>query len=280
MQSVSLHALPLSGHHRIRTPLGVASPFQPLQSVHGMVAVAGAWPEPTMISPRTIIRSTAVSNMPETTASITSPARGTPSTVMIQKPTRCMNSTVAFATCHPQWTEMRTRLLDHSMDDVRTLVDQKHNQLLAHWYRLVEIWERDWARLKEDNPDVASFVADLDVQAPLNPCEVFYGGRTNAIQLHHQTVGDEEIHYNDYTRSTRGSISMAHIRPVIPPSSTSPKPPTCCHTSVWPNVQTCHQPTTFIHSCPIFMKKNSRSIMQFLREGKHVQTVDGEDHRM
>ena len=43
------------------------------------------------------------------------------------------------------------------------------------------MWESQWNQLKEDNPKVASFVADLDLQAPLEPREAFYGGRTNAI---------------------------------------------------------------------------------------------------
>ena len=85
------------------------------------------------------------------------------------------------------------------MDDVRTLVDRKKTELLARGYRLVEMWECDLARLKQDDPDVASFVADLDLQAPLNPRDAFYGSRTNAIRLYTSTVDDEEIHYGDYT---------------------------------------------------------------------------------
>ena len=85
------------------------------------------------------------------------------------------------------------------MEDVRLLVDLKKTALLAREYRLVEIWECEWAQLKQDDPDVASFVTDLDLQAPLEPREAFYGGRTNAIRLYHCTVDDEEMHYDDYT---------------------------------------------------------------------------------
>ena len=100
--------------------------------------------------------------------------------------------------CHPQRTETHSRLLTHSMDDVRTFVDRKKTELLACGYRLIEMWECDWACLKQDDPAVASFVADLDLQAPLNSRNAFYGGRTNTIQLYHQAVDDEEIHYDNY----------------------------------------------------------------------------------
>ena len=46
---------------------------------------------------------------------------------------------------------------------------------------------------------MASFVTDLDLQAPLEPREAFYGGCTNAICLYHTTVVDKEIHYDGYT---------------------------------------------------------------------------------
>ena len=102
-------------------------------------------------------------------------------------------------TCHPQRTETHACLLDRSMDDVHTLVDRKRDLLLARRYRLAEILECQWTHLKPNDPDVASFVAELDLQAPLSPREAFYGGRTNAIRLYHQAVDDKEIHYDDYT---------------------------------------------------------------------------------
>ena len=60
-------------------------------------------------------------------------------------------------------------------------------------------WNANGRASSKKTPDVASFIADLDPQSPLNPRKAFYRGRTNAIQLYHQAVGDEEIHYNDYT---------------------------------------------------------------------------------
>lgn len=37
----------------------------------------------------------------------------------------------------------------------------------------------------------------MDIVTPLDPREAFFGGRTNAIKLHHKVQGDEEIHYKD-----------------------------------------------------------------------------------
>ena len=102
-------------------------------------------------------------------------------------------------TCYPQRTKMQDRLLDRSMEDVRLLVDLKKTLLFALGYRLVDIWDCEWNQLKQVNPDVASFIADLDLQTSLDPSEAFYGGCTNAIRLYHQMVDDEEIHYSDYT---------------------------------------------------------------------------------
>ena len=55
---------------------------------------------------------------------------------------------------------------------------------------------------------------------------------------------------------TRGPASMASTRPVIPPSSRSPKPPTCHRTSVWPNVHSCHRPTSSIQSCRSSLRRS------------------------
>ena len=38
---------------------------------------------------------------------------------------------------------------------------------------------------------------DLFKRLPLNPCEAYYGGRTNATSLYKKYVGTEKIHYID-----------------------------------------------------------------------------------
>ena len=49
------------------------------------------------------------------------------------------------------------------------------------------------------DPVVRDFVNKLDIVAPLNPCDAFCSGRTNAIKLYHQTEADEAVDYYDFT---------------------------------------------------------------------------------
>ena len=85
------------------------------------------------------------------------------------------------------------------MDDVYYCTQKKLNDLRIQGYRVIEMRECQWAKLKQDNPTIRSFVNQLDIVAPLNPRDAFCGGRTNAIKLYHQTEADEEIDYFDYT---------------------------------------------------------------------------------
>jgi len=49
--------------------------------------------------------------------------------------------------------------------------------------------------------DIKTFVDSLDIVEPMNPCDAFCGGRTNAVKLYHQADEEngEEIKYYDYT---------------------------------------------------------------------------------
>ena len=60
------------------------------------------------------------------------------------------------------------------------------------------MWECDWKKKKQE-VDVKQFLADLDLQPPLNPRASFYGGRTNATYLHYIAAPGEEIRYYDFT---------------------------------------------------------------------------------
>ena len=47
-------------------------------------------------------------------------------------------------------------------------------------FRVVEIWECQWEKLKRELEDVCAFVDALNLSAPLNPRDAFFGGRRNA----------------------------------------------------------------------------------------------------
>ena len=55
-------------------------------------------------------------------------------------------------------------------------------------YKVVQMWECQWSKLKQDNPAVRDFVNQLDIVAPLNPRDAFCGGRMNPIKLYHQVL--------------------------------------------------------------------------------------------
>ena len=103
-------------------------------------------------------------------------------------------------TCHPQCTDVHPTLLDRTMDDVRALIDKKRTFLITLGYQFVGMWECTWNALKHTNQDVMDFLAHRNLQAPLEPRDAFYGGRTNAIRLYaHVEEDGEEIRYDDYT---------------------------------------------------------------------------------
>lgn len=96
-------------------------------------------------------------------------------------------------------TEGHPRLDGRSFADVYHCTQDKLRFLRAHNYTVHEMWECQWKELKEQNEDVAAFVAGLHLSTPLNPREAFYGGRTNAIKMYHKATPGEVIEYYDYT---------------------------------------------------------------------------------
>ena len=61
-------------------------------------------------------------------------------------------------------------------------------------FEIIEIYEHEW--------DKFCFENSIFIKTPnniLNVRDALYGGRTNAIQLHHKCKENEKIHYYDYT---------------------------------------------------------------------------------
>ena len=101
--------------------------------------------------------------------------------------------------CYPNRSETHRRLEDRSMEDVYICTQRKVFDLASRGYNVKQMWECQWAQLKQDNSAVRDFVNQLDIVAPLNPRDAFCGGRTNAIKLYHQTEADETVDYYDFT---------------------------------------------------------------------------------
>jgi len=101
--------------------------------------------------------------------------------------------------CYPNRHEKHLRHYDRTIQDVYETTQQKVNQLGAQEYKVVEMWECQWDRLKDTSPDIRTFVANLQFIEPLNPRDAFCGGRTNAIKLYHHVTPSQKIHYIDVT---------------------------------------------------------------------------------
>ena len=68
-------------------------------------------------------------------------------------------------------------------------------------YAVVTKWECDWNHEIKYNKALQEFLASYELVEPLNPQDAFFGGRTNAVQLHreaHECKG-EKIKYVDVT---------------------------------------------------------------------------------
>ena len=102
-------------------------------------------------------------------------------------------------TCHPNRHEKHVRHYDRTMQDIYEISQHKVQQLREQGYTVVQIWECEWKRLKQTNPEIRSFVNNLELNDPLNPRDAFCGGRTNAVKLYHQVTPNQKIHYIDVT---------------------------------------------------------------------------------
>ena len=108
--------------------------------------------------------------------------------------------------CFPNRRQRHPIHLNKTMYDVREDTRQKIIQLNELGYRVCEMWECEWNRMKNSDAQIKQFVDKLEIVTPLNPREAFFSGRINAIKLHHKIEGEEKIYYNDMT-----SYPCAHM---------------------------------------------------------------------
>ena len=100
--------------------------------------------------------------------------------------------------CYKNRFECHQRLEGRTFDDVYKQTQQKMTCLRQKGYKVIEMWECEWQRLKANNPDIKKHVDDYHFVEPLNPRDAFCGGRTNAIQLYRIIKPGEKIRYYDF----------------------------------------------------------------------------------
>ena len=84
-----------------------------------------------------------------------------------------------------------------TMLDVWQQTRAKIQHLTALSYRVKEMWECERQHMIQSDNHLKEFVETLDIVTPHNPCEAFFGGRTNTIKLHHKVEDNKQIHYSD-----------------------------------------------------------------------------------
>jgi len=104
--------------------------------------------------------------------------------------------------CHPRDRDRYSNLnSDRTLQEMYEHTLKKHALLKQHGYHLKIMWECDWDREVKTNEALRRFLATYQKVDPLEPRNVFFGGRTNAVRLHHtvdQSQG-EQITYVDVT---------------------------------------------------------------------------------
>jgi hypothetical protein len=100
-----------------------------------------------------------------------------------------------FATDTGQTCEDNTAITRHIKTEQRKKIVEKLG------YRVEEMWECEFNELMKSNPDVSKRLDQdpLVKKDILRGRKALFGGRTNALKLHHKVAEDEEILYFDYT---------------------------------------------------------------------------------
>ncbi len=65
--------------------------------------------------------------------------------------------------------------------------------------KVFTMWDCQWTKAKQNDPDVIAFMSNYDAPECLNPRDSLFGGRTNALTLYHKASEDERISYVDFT---------------------------------------------------------------------------------
>ena len=101
--------------------------------------------------------------------------------------------------CFPDRDKTRHKMHDQTMRDVYEATILKQDALFAEGYSVIVMWECEWTKLKQEDETVRQLVQSFDLVPRLQPRDAFFGGRTNAIKLHHEVQNDEKIYYLDFT---------------------------------------------------------------------------------
>lgn len=100
--------------------------------------------------------------------------------------------------CYPNRQTLNTRV-GKTMETLHENTIFRRNALIEAGYTVIEKRECTFNDEIKKNPNLKEFTTNIVSTEPLNPREAFFGGRTNAIKLHHKCNEYEKIKYVDFT---------------------------------------------------------------------------------
>jgi len=102
-------------------------------------------------------------------------------------------------TCYPvDRSRVKHPRTQQSMNELFALTIKKE-VLKSLGYTVITKWEHEFLQDLKTNLVVKNYIESLDLVDRLIPRDSFFGGRTNALRLHHEVGEDEEVRYVDFT---------------------------------------------------------------------------------
>ena len=95
--------------------------------------------------------------------------------------------------------DTKNNLLNLLMRSLYTRHCERIAYLKGKCKNIVEIWECEWDKKVAENVEIKKFISTIKYETPLIPREALFGGRTNALILHHKCKANEKILYYDFT---------------------------------------------------------------------------------
>lgn len=88
---------------------------------------------------------------------------------------------------------------DRSLQELYEHTQKKLAELKRLGYNVVVMWECQWDTQVKNKTYLQAFLDTFEDVEPLEPRDAFFGGRTNAVKLHHIAQNGEQIKYVDVT---------------------------------------------------------------------------------
>ena len=101
---------------------------------------------------------------------------------------------------HQRFTTTSRRRGDRTFQECFEATEAKKQRLEADDWVVEVMWECQWLKcLKEAQGTLETWLTRWKPMTPLEPRDAFFGGRTNAVKLHHECAEGEKILYQDVT---------------------------------------------------------------------------------